>query len=196
MKSYIFYSMAFFFVLLSSDLRGSQYIGVHLGTDYAHLTNQSNSGQKVGFKTGLTYGYVFDFGLRAEAEWTYRYNPYKSTDVLSENKEVMAVESRKIHSWSYMANAIYDLKQVNFVSITPFLGIGLGYSQHTDEIKNKFQDSSSTSKSSDNGFVYQGIVGLKYPFSDQLSICAQYHYFVGRGHEKNHSIGMSLCNNF
>jgi len=180
-----------FLALLPVSLSASQYVSFHGGTDYGFKTDVSNSGQKVGFKAGVTYGYGFSENLRGELEISYRQS-HKRT-VYDEQNDSKQFQSN--YSWAYMANIIYDIAQLNFKTVTPYVGLGAGYCKNVDHQKVKAIEVISE-KFRDNRIAYQLIVGGKYPIDENYSISADYKYFIGQQHKKNHSVNLGLARNF
>jgi opacity protein-like surface antigen len=196
MKKIMTAIFASIFVLATASAYANQYVGVHLGTDFGHNTNNTVSGDKVGFKTGVTYGYVLGSGFRVEFEGSYRQTPFKSTYVTNNDTKQEVKTTRNINSISYLGNAYFDINSLNTYNVTPYIGVGMGYSQHSDTNKQIALGKSNKKTIHENGFVYQGIVGLKFPISDTLDLMTQYHYFVGRAHTKHHSVNFSIAKLF
>lgn len=193
MKKLIFIAVAIFPMLLQAG----QYIGVHGGTDYGVKTNESNAGQKVGFKLGGVYGFdLSEKGVRAEVEASYR-ESHKRTRYADRTEDVL--ESRTFnsrHSWSYMVNLHYDINSLSMFGLVPYVGAGLGIDQNVEHNKIKQEDQTSSEKRRDTCFAYQGLAGLRYPLSDTLKVDVKYAYHIGAAHQKNHSCTMGLHQSF
>lgn len=181
---------------LCGGLFAGQYVGVSIGTNNATMTDNSNKGLKIGAHAQAKYGYAFGSGIRSEAEISYRTGKYKTIYNMIDKETVGSREYNSIHSWSYMGNVLYDISNLNVYSVVPYIGIGVGYCQNTQESKIKFDDSSKKDKLKDNRFAYQGIIGAKYAINETLSTGVEYHYFCGRSHQKDHSVGVNLVKNF
>ncbi len=178
------------------SLSAAQYVGVAAGTNNATLTDQNNKGLKIGAHGMFKYGYVFSSGIRSEAEISYRTGRYKTIYNMSDKEVVSSRVFNSMHSWSYMVNALYDVVQLETYDVVPYFGIGAGFCQNTQNLKEKFDTRTEEAKIKDKRFAYQGIVGLKYAINENLSTGLEYHYFCGRSHQKDHSVGMTLVRSF
>ena len=174
----------------------TQYFGFDLGTNHSILTKDSHSGLKTGMSAGARYGYFFESGIRAEAQIIYRTNNYKTIYNFVEKDEVASKEYNKLHSWSYMLNLIYDVKQMTIFDIVPYLGLGVGYSANTENNSVKYNDHRIEDKLKDNRFAYQGIAGIRYSVQDNVITGIEYRYFTGHNHKKDHSVGMFIARMF
>jgi len=183
------------FMLSCSNVFSGQYVGLNAGIDSLHLTSGKTQGLKTGYKAGLNYGYVFGNGVRSEVECTYDKNNYKTKYVV-ENDNVVSKEYNNIHSWAYMVNVLYDLKQLAVKEVTPYFGIGVGYCQNTQHNKIKYDSTTNEDKLKDNRFAYQAILGLKYAINTDYSTALEYHYFCGQSHAKSHRLGLSIIRSF
>ena len=181
--------------LLVCPVFAGQYVGVHVGTNNSVLTSE-NHNPKIGYKAGANYGYKFDNGFRAEVELAYHKNNFKTKYSLSEVDTIQAKGYRSFHHLSYMANVLYDITQIRVGDVTPYVGIGAGYCEHTEKNKIKFDSTTHQDKMKDNRFAYQAIVGVKYDINQAYAAAVQYHYFCGQAHVKDHSVGVSLIRNF
>jgi opacity protein-like surface antigen len=173
-----------------------QYLGMAVGTDYCFLTNSSNSGLKVGIKAGLIYGYYFESGFRGELEVSFRKNSFRTKYNAKKDDLIISKVYRSMHSWTYMANLLYDINRLTYRTIVPYVGIGIGYCQFTDKNKYKSDTEVNVEKEKDDRFVYQGIVGARYSINPEVEAGIQYQYFCGQSHAKNHSITLSMIRNF
>jgi opacity protein-like surface antigen len=183
-------------LLAPISLFGGQYIGLHGGTAYPYQTDNKVHGQKVGYKVGALYGYDFSNNFRVEGELTYRSNDHKEKYNVGADDALISKEQRYGHSFSYMINGFYDIGQISFATVTPFVGIGIGLHQSTAKLKMRTDLDSHETKEKDSSFAYQGIVGIKYPISDKISLAMQYHYFCGQSHVKDHSFGVMVAHHF
>jgi opacity protein-like surface antigen len=181
--------------LFSSCLSAGQYAAASFGTDYYHQTNSPGNHQKVGYKVSGFWGYKFESQFRAEAEVAYR-SGKTNTKYVDANEAITMKTFGSQHSWSYMANIIYDIGQLEYKTFVPYAGIGVGYVQNTMHKKYQKHDWASSYSERDDRFAYQGIIGIKYPIAEKLALGAQYNYFVGSPHAKNHSVAMNLLRDF
>lgn len=176
-----------------STLAATQYVGINFGSEYPHLSGKNQDKSRIGYKAGLTYGHSFDYGIRTEAEIAYRKNPMKIKHIES---ELVDPTSHTLYSWSVMANLLYDFEQLSMYTVIPYVGIGAGFCQNSEKIKCKFDYGTMEEKERYNRFAYQAIIGFKYPISHNVEFGLQYHYFCGRNHSKDHSVGMTLVRGF
>lgn len=192
MKKLIFLGAAIFTQVLSAE----QYVGLSGGPDFFHHTGESQKGQKVGYKIGGVYGYKFANGIRAEAEIAYRNGDKRTVYEYSDNGP-----DKKTHvsnySMSYMANVSYDIGNLQMYGFTPFIGAGVGFCNNSFEKKTKIGDAvANRDKGKDDRFAYQLIAGAKYPVAEKLELSAEYKYFIGQYHGKNHSFSAALVRSF
>lgn len=174
----------------------TQYFGLDLGTNQSILTNQSDKGLKMGVRSGVKYGYIFDSGIRAEAEVTYRQNHFKTVYNIIDKDQIGSKEYKTNHSWSYMLNVMYDIVQLNMSQIVPYIGVGIGYCANTEKNKVKYDEKSQEDKMKEDRFSYQGIIGCKYPIQNDLATGIEYRYFTGKSHQKDHSVGLFVIRGF
>jgi OmpA-OmpF porin, OOP family len=174
----------------------AQYAGVEIGLNHAILTNHSDTDLKTGMSGSVKYGYCFESGIRAEAQAIYRTNRFKTIYNFAEKDQILSKEYNSHHSWAYMLNVLYDVKPLQTYDIVPYLGLGVGYCQNTENHKLKFDDHSIQDKLKDNRFAYQGIVGAKYGIQDNIVTGMEYRYFTGNNHKKDHSIAMFVLRTF
>lgn len=196
MKKLFFLAPLFLFQTLTAD----QYVSMHAGTDYAHRTDENDRGQKVGYGVGGAYGYKFDSGVRLEAELSYR-DGHKRTVYEYVAQDAEGDQDLKTHvsnhSLSYMANLAYDVGSLMTYGITPYVGAGVGLCSNTYELKTQKGDNTiNRDHGKDDRFAYQLIGGLKYPIAERLDLAAEYKYFVGQYHAKNHSFSAALVKSF
>jgi opacity protein-like surface antigen len=180
---------------LPFDSYCGQYAAIDGGSDYLYRTNESNSGQKVGYKLGAHYGYDWGNNLRTELEFSYRHGDRK-TKYVSKDDTIESKEHRSNHSISLMANCLYDINQLTWYDITPYFGAGVGYCQSTDKSKLQRADATNEEKERDDRFAWQGIAGLRYPLADKMTLAGQYNYFCPGEHSKDHSFALMLMRNF
>jgi outer membrane autotransporter protein len=183
-------------MVLPVFLSASQYVGISAGTNNAILTNRSDSGLQVGIQMGAKIGFDFDSGLRSEFELSYRKQSFKTAYHMSEKDVIDSKEHNSIYSLAYMTNVLYDVEQLTTYSITPYIGVGVGYCQTTERNKIQFDNITQEDKLKDNRFAYQAIVGAKYPVLDKMTLGLEYKYFVGRSHQKDHTCSVELIRNF
>lgn len=129
-----------------------------------------------GYGMGANVGYKINDNFRAEIDYNYRKNVFKSfvllKDVPEKNfKKGQVVTLGKkfgyVHSHTVMINGYYDL--VNSTDFTPFLGLGLGVTKY--EERNECGNYSTYSPSA------QITTGVAYKIDDVVSINAGYRHF-------------------
>lgn len=172
-----------------------QYVGINAGTNHLVQTNKS-TGPKTGMHLGGKYGYMFESGVRCEAEMIYRKNDYQTVYTIIDKDQVGSKEHNSSHSWSYMANVIYDIFALRTSDLVPYFGAGVGYCQNTEKNKIKYNDITKEDKLKDNRIAYQLIGGAKYKINDEYTAGAEYHYFVGKSHAKEHSVHVTVMRAF
>lgn len=190
------YKLVALFILATAPALASQYVAVEFGTNHMELTDRSDSGLKVGYKGAVKVGYIFSNGVRTEVEGSYRRNDFKTLYTFSDKDEVSSKEHRHIHSWSYMANVLYDIAALSFQGATPYFGAGVGYAQNTEHNKIQFNQETNKDKLRDNRFAYQAIGGVKYALNENYAAALEYQYHCGQSHAKAHSVGLSLIRHF
>ncbi len=184
------------FMLASAPVLAVQYAAAEFGTTSMELTNRSDSGLKIGYKGAFKYGYLFGNGIRTEFEVSYRRNDFKTVYEVGAADQLISKEHRNFHSWSYMANALFDVASLSYQAFTPYFGVGVGYAQNTEHNKISFETETNREKLRDNRFAYQAIGGIKYALDETYSAAIQYQYFCGQSHAKAHSVGLSLIRHF
>lgn len=189
------FALGTLFLLPIFSLSAGQYVGIHGGSDYLYHTKESNSGQKVGYKVGGVYGYDWGNNLRTEVELSYRHAE-RSTKYVENADKIESKEHKSNHSLALMANVIYDVNQLTWYDVSPYVGLGVGYSQNTQKAKLQSEKFTNEEKERDDRFAWQGIVGLKYPIAEKMTMAAQYNYFCASEHAKDHSFSLSLLRSF
>lgn len=192
MKKLLFLGCMF----ISGALCAGQYVGINAGTNNMVVTNGHNPGGKIGFKAGFTYGRTFDSGFRAELACSYAENNNTTKYEIEADDSVLYKRYHHAHSWTYMANCLYDVKQLTFQTVFPYLGVGVGYAQNTVRLKFKGDNFDHESKEKDNRFAYQAIAGVRYAINDDYLAGLEYNYHCGKSHAKDHSVGLHLIRNF
>lgn len=177
------------------SLSAGQYVGLHGGSDYGFRTDSGNSGQKVGYQIGGTYGYDWGNQIRTEIEMSYREGHKTNRYVVEDDKE-KSKEHSSVHTLCYMLNACYDISQLTYLNVVPFAGVGVGYGQNTEKMKLQSEGKVSSVKEHDDRFAWQVIAGAKYPLTDKTELAAKYNYWCGHEHAKNHSFSLGLVRSF
>jgi OmpA-OmpF porin, OOP family len=125
----------------------------------------------VGWLAGANAGYEWPIGLAAEEEFAFRES---QLDHVASSAEAI-FKGGDAHSYSIMTNGYY--RWHNETPFTPYVGGGLGES--TVVLNNLRPVGAPGNFGGDDAvFGYQGIAGVSYAFSPQLSIGAEYRYFA------------------
>lgn len=123
---------------------------------------------KNGFAGALSGGYAYGNGLRTELELGFRHN---SVDKVNN----FDADDGEFRSWSAMGNALYDIN--TGTRFTPYLGAGVGVARITaDNVRPVV--GGFVLDDSDTRFAYQGIAGVSYGLTDNLSVAVDYRYFA------------------
>ena len=139
---------------------------------------------KDGFFLAAAVGYKWKC-LRFETEFGYRHNIYNHLKV----DKFKLVLSGNMHTWSYMANALYDVNFENCLDLQPYFGVGIGYSK----TKIKRRTHIGRFFGHDQGFAWQAIAGINCPVNEQIDIAFEYRYFhTGLKKDRNHNVGTTL----
>ena len=139
---------------------------------------------KTGYTGTGTIGYGWDCGLRLESELGYRYNKISKIKLEGEKLDLHG----NMHSWSAMANVLYNLP-LDFC-LQPYVGAGIGYAKHYAHMK--LSPSGETLKGHVDGFTHQLIAGVEYPLNDCLSLDTKYRYQKTHHVNHNQSVEMGL----
>jgi opacity protein-like surface antigen len=192
MKKIIFAMLLSLPVFLSAG----QYVGIHGGPDYGFKTNDSNSGQKVGYAVGGVFGHDFANQFRCEVEVSYR-KAHKRT--IYKDKVIDQIFSKQYesrHSTAFMANGYYDLSQLAMYNLSPFIGAGVGFTNNVVELKAKYDDHIDSEKRRDSDFAWQLLAGLSYPVQEGVKANVRYCYQQGQQHYKNHGVTVGFVKAF
>ncbi len=148
------------------------YLGLGAGVSFPQDSDVTGTGVNVtadldtGYSIIGAVGNSYRNGLRGEFELGYR-----GIDVGSVSG---ASASGDVDVFSFMINGYYDFK--NKTKWTPYLGIGLGGANISADGVTPV--STSSLDDSDLVFAYQGMAGLSYQVSNQLSLFTDYRYFA------------------
>ena len=117
------------------------------------------------FIIGANMGYGFANSLRAETSFQYIMST-KLQDNNSNNADI------KRSAFVAMTSLYYDFKNLSN-SITPFVGIGIGYGKV--QIKNEDEP---TNEIKNQGLAYGASVGLSYAVNNRVSLDLKYSYTI------------------
>jgi len=158
------------------------YAGLEAGLPFAENTSllASPLNVKSKFNPGFGFGSFlgYDFGdIRAELETSYRSNGVDKLNVLNPGAlgltpGAAGTTNGRLKSQALMLNGLWDV--VSRGNLVPYLGIGLGLARvHFDNIA---ANNVNVVSDADGVLAYQGIAGLRYVISEQLSAHADYRY--------------------
>lgn len=124
-----------------------------------------------GWLAGANGGYEWPLGLALEEEFAFRQS---DIDRIA-NSTGAIFKGGDAHSYSIMTNGYY--RWHNPTPFTPYIGGGVGEST---VVLNNLRPVGGTGDfgGDDAVFAYQGIAGVSYSLSHQLSIGAEYRYFA------------------
>ena len=125
---------------------------------------------ETGWAAGGTLGMFLDNAWRVELESTYRDNDSESITLPGGGATGVSAE---IDGWAVMLNAIKDIPTSS--KITPYIGVGVGYA--TRDIDVNCGPGCGTN-ADDNGFAYQGILGLTADVAERVQFFTDYRYFT------------------
>jgi opacity protein-like surface antigen len=155
--------------------------------------SESSAGPVPGIGVQDIWGEGYDFGARAGYEWgpwrlegelVTRDNPvaeqrlYSTAGGTAVSTGINSNVSGERQSWGLMANFLYqaDLQWLGLdPPASPYLGVGIGTAR-----LHAVTHSQNTliTDSADTQLAYQGIIGLRYLFSDAVAVDLSWHYFA------------------
>jgi len=182
------------------------YVGAGVGANWSEATDLRQSGSvtsalrnagfpanngRTTFETGIvgiaSLGYGFGNGLRLEGEVGYRNNDTNGISGFGPlvNSGRIPGTSGTRHTFSFMANALYDFQIPAAPWIVPYLGagIGVGLTGFTSSAARISVPGTNlrTDYSGDVAvFAYQAIAGMAFPIATVpgLAVTAEYRYFA------------------
>jgi len=178
------------------DNSHSFYAEIFGGANFLQTTKQKNE-IKVDYETGYmisgSLGRHWDYGLRIEAEYSYRRNCVRKGRFFCYHFKLPG----KFQSSSYMANVIWSpsLSSLGFNcwNIKPFVGGGIGYDFQRTYAKNEGIIFNRSRK----GFAWQIVAGLAYPIFCNTDLSLEYKFHKGKfKHLYNHTVGIGLTYSF
>jgi outer membrane protein OmpA-like peptidoglycan-associated protein len=146
------------------------YVGAGVGlVNTPSTTVTDTTSRSVKFDNGnmgsVFVGYDYGSKWRAEVELSRRAAGLSTVSGTAASGEALAS--------SLMLNGMYDFSSAS--AFTPYLGLGLGYSQV--KMKRATPFGASSINDSDNALALQGIAGVSYAMSQTLDLFADYRYF-------------------
>jgi opacity protein-like surface antigen len=134
------------------------------------FTNSASNGYNVGARLGYQSN-----PIRYELEYTYlRAQP----DTFSVNHFKQNGVSGNANANVGMANIYYDFPDVILPTISPFLGVGIGYAYIQTSLNGTGPFGFTFFSEKANSFAYQGTAGLTYNFSENWALNASYRYLA------------------
>jgi OOP family OmpA-OmpF porin len=123
-----------------------------------------------GWLVGAAGGYDWPFGLALEEEFTFR-----DSKIDRIATDVPLLKDGEAYSYAMMTNGYY--RYHNSTPFTPYIGGGVG--EAVVQLSNlKPVGAVGTYGGTDAEFAYQGIAGVEYRLTPQLSLGAEYRYFA------------------
>lgn len=156
------------------------YVGAGVGANFMQdekviLNTGARSELKTdpGFAGLVSVGYGFGNGFRAELEGDYRYNSFSDNAGGHEQK------------YGGFLNALYDFNNIS-PWMVPYVGVGIGYQAvEWQNVHGAGANAGLTANNSTLGsLAYQGIAGVSFPVTQQLSLTGEYH-FMGLATNRN-----------
>lgn len=161
------------------------YVGIHAGANFKHELHGDivGPGRKdpfslsshPGFMVGGTLGYRWATGVRVEGEITYRRLANDDVSVGSNSGDINGNQD----SIAFMINGLYDFKLTD--RWRPYLGFGIGLSVNGVAVTSLGTPKFDFVNDSSAAFAYQGIAGIDYSLTNNLSLGLQYKAFGTTG---------------
>ena len=146
----------------------------------------TNSKWETGWALTIVGGYKWDFGLRAEAEYSYREQKIKAFDATPWYGS----------QWdnSLMVNLFYDIPTgTNF---TPYIGGGIGGTHLSWGDNFRPANTIVIYDASELKFGWQGIVGVAYTITPRIDLTLDYRVKGSEGYSFPANIPGIVANNF
>lgn len=117
-------------------------------------------------------GYAYGTGLRTELEFSYRTHDYDTlkgftAGGLSGDMDVKAL----------LANVIYDIP-MSVSRLQPYVGVGVGAAVTQIQFTGSGPAGALSVNQGDTGWAAQGIAGVGYKLTDNLTFDLSYRYFI------------------
>jgi len=159
------------------------YAGVHLGAvitsdvldETSVFLNLSDTFYSLstdpGFGGGAAIGYKFQFGLRLDADVTYRLN---TLDKLTRNGIPESLDG-EIFSLAYMLNCWYEFNVG--AGWMPYLGLGLGAATKWVDLGDSEYFFLVDQEDDSTSFAFQFGLGVAYALTNKMVASVDYRYF-------------------
>jgi opacity protein-like surface antigen len=153
----------------------------------------------IGYYVGASLGYCMNENWGVEADAIYRRSTVK---VFVPNSTQSAFKCGTVNEWSYMTNIVYRFDYEDCQLFSPYMGIGIGYSDTQGIVKAKHKNEHHISfnrayhysyKLEKNGFLaWQAFLGLRHPLCEntELGLEARFLHEIPRTY--NFALGLSL----
>jgi OmpA-OmpF porin, OOP family len=177
------------------------YVGAGVGVNFLQQTDLDQSGSitaglraagfpapngKATFDPGVatvgSLGWGFGNGLRAEGEFSYRWNDVDSITGFGRLGPAFRSAGGQQQTIGLMANLLYDFDIVGSPWVVPYLGVGLG-AAWTDWSSTRTRSVPANLQFDTDGtqlnFAYQAIAGAAFPIGGVpgLAVTAEYRFF-------------------
>ncbi|AWN73701.1 outer membrane beta-barrel protein [Legionella anisa] len=127
-----------------------------------------------GFNAGLRLGYQYN-PMRYELEYTYlRANTQNFQVDFIDQIGVTGNTNANIG----MANIYYDFPDVILPTISPFVGVGIGYAYIQTSLESTGPFGVTLFDDHQHAFAYQGTAGLTFNFAENWALNAAYRYLA------------------
>lgn len=151
------------------SVTGGYLISPRFETDSVQPTSVVTTfASKNGYSIGGAVGYALPGYGRLELEGAYSRSKLDNVLILG---ATVGIDGEST-TWTGMANAYYDF--VTNTKWTPYLGAGVGYTYHSENIF--LPGTSVVSDKSDSSPAYQGLAGVSYKISPQTALFTGYKY--------------------
>jgi len=170
------------------------YLGLGGGWNKARDADWSSANGPVGTSGEMEFehgwavigalGYQLGNGFRVEFEPGYRRNSADSTSTTFGGRDA----DGRISAISLMGNAIYELPLT--FGLRPYIGVGLGAARLSADFTVPNQGGLPLRVDDEDWvFAYQGIAGVGYALTDNVTVALDYRYFKTRDPEFSSSRG-------
>jgi opacity protein-like surface antigen len=189
MRKVVVVFVGFLLLLVSAApvLAKGPYVGGQAGvvflsdSDITQVGTTFTASFDAGYGLGLTAGYNFDM-FRLEGELFYKTNAFDEISAVGASIPA----DGDVSALGLMVNAIYDFK--NQTRFTPFIGVGIGYAQVS--IQDLTIGGLAIADDDDAVFAYQGIAGVGYAITNNLTLDLTYKYTATADPEFNDASGV------
>jgi opacity protein-like surface antigen len=156
----------------SSVFGGYAYLPNNLATSRNSIA-YSNASYESEYNAGGSFGFKSN-PMRYEAQVTY---VNAMLDNVFENGQYDSLVAGYNNAIFGLANVYYDFPTV-IPTITPFLGVGLGYGWINVKVDNMRLPNTPDFNVSDSAFAYQGSIGVTFNFSENYALDIGYRYLA------------------